>query len=91
MTNALPGQGLTPENVAKLATNETDLNLRTTTLIGLLGSPKAPSALLRLSSGKIVTVRPGDRVAGRQVSAIGDDSITLGTGAGTKRLHMPGS
>lgn len=91
MTTQLPGKGKTPENVAQLATDSTGENLNSMTLIGILGSEQAPKAMLRLASGKVVKVEPGDRVGLRQVVAIDDHSVYLSGDFANRRLKLPGT
>ncbi|WP_121061736.1 amidophosphoribosyltransferase [Chachezhania antarctica] len=91
MTTSLPGEGQTSEKVADLATSSTDQNLHNLTLIGILGSETSPKAMLRLGSGRVVTVKPGDRIGLRKVAAIDTDSILLTGDFANRRLTLPGT
>ena len=50
-------------SVQSLATHEGALEMRRLTLIGLFGPQDALQGLLRLPSGKIVTVQTGTRIS----------------------------
>ena len=63
------------ERVTRAATNRNAINLRDTNLIGVTGPSSSRRALVRLPSGRFVTVEVGDRLDGGRVAAIGDDSL----------------
>ncbi|MCV2875165.1 hypothetical protein OE810_02735 [Rhodobacteraceae bacterium XHP0102] len=63
------------ERVTRAATNRNAINLRNTNLIGVTGSSNNRRALVRLASGRFVTVEVGDRLDGGRVAAIDDDSL----------------
>ncbi|RYH11249.1 hypothetical protein [Tropicimonas sp. IMCC6043] len=77
------------ETVAKAATQEREIPLDRMALIGTFGTEEMPHALVRQSSGRIVRVTPGERLAGRQVLSIGVGEVLLGKGNGVTRLAMP--
>ncbi len=79
-----------PTGVAEAATTPGALDLDRLALIGLLHGPEGPSALLRLASGAIVRVAPGEEVAGARVAGIGEDSLRLQRGGEETVLAMPG-
>ena len=79
----------TSAHIADLATQ--DAHLARLALIGVFGSTDARGALVRAGSGKISRVVVGDRVAGRTVAAIGEDSVILSKGRATKVLRLPSS
>jgi hypothetical protein len=54
-------------------------------LIGVFGSASERHALVRLPNGSVESVRPGDRIQGAQVAAVGNDSVRL-TGRGRETL-----
>ncbi|MFY0661691.1 MAG: pilus assembly protein PilZ [Shimia sp.] len=80
----------TPSHVAAQATQTGVLKNRSRlTLIGVMGSPKSPRALLMTAGGKTLRVELGDRTPSGKVVAIGEDSVVLNAGHGTTRLSMP--
>ncbi|WP_372884776.1 hypothetical protein [Shimia sp.] len=79
----------TPTHVAELATQRDQLADRGLVLIGCFGTPEAPRALLRLTSGDMRSVEPGDRIAGRVVAAISADGLALVRGDTVLYLRMP--
>ena len=76
--------GRTAATVASAATQKRGLNTGRTTIIGIIGAGKASRALIRLRSGKIVTVRLGDKIDGGTINSIGDGKITY---VKSGRLH----
>ncbi|MDN5567970.1 MAG: pilus assembly protein PilP, partial [Paracoccus sp. (in: a-proteobacteria)] len=44
--------------------------------IGTIGAGQASRALVRLSNGRVLTLRIGDRINGGAITAIGDSRIT---------------
>ncbi len=79
----------TPGGVAQAATDENVLTLRQINLIGVYGTTRSRSALVRLSNGRIVQVRVGDALDGGQVSAIGDNALNYVKRGRTYALQMP--
>ncbi|CUH50624.1 hypothetical protein [Shimia marina] len=80
----------TPPHVAAQATQSGVLQNRARlTLIGVMGSQKAPRALLMTSSGRTLRVELGDRTPSGKVVAIDAHSIVLNGGQGATRLSMP--
>jgi len=80
--------GATAASVAKAATQARGLDLGRTTIIGIIGAGKASRALIRLRSGKIVTVRLGDRIDGGTINSIGDGRLTYVKAGRTHELRM---
>jgi hypothetical protein len=62
-------------SVASAATQTRAINLRQVNLLGVMGTPSARRALVRLDNGRVVTVRVGERLDGGQVTAIGDSEL----------------
>ena len=58
-------------------------------LIGVFGASGDRHALLRLPTGAVKRVRPGDQVQGVQVAAVGSDSVRLRSGNREAVLTMP--
>lgn len=75
--------------VASAATRKNGLPLDEMALIGVFGKETARRALIRHASGRIETVRPGERLGGRTVVSIGLDGIVLKSGSRVQRLEMP--
>lgn len=81
----------TPVEVARHANIPDVLPLDALTLIGVFQSAETMSALVRLPTGDIQRVIPGNRVANRIVTALSDDSMILTDRHGTTAvLTMPG-
>ncbi len=76
-------------SVARLATTKNAINLRRTSLIGVYGSPSKRRALVRLSNGRYVKVKVGQRVDGGKVAAIGESELRYVKGGRTIILRMP--
>lgn len=81
----------TRASVARLATTKNAINLRRTSLIGVYGSPSKRRALVRLSNGRYVKVKVGQRVDGGKVAAIGQSELRYVKGGRTIVLRMPKS
>ncbi|MCC1480735.1 hypothetical protein [Roseibaca sp. Y0-43] len=62
-------------SVSRAATQTRAINLRQINLLGVMGTPSARRALVRLDNGRVVTVRVGERLDGGQVTAIGDSEL----------------
>lgn len=80
-----------PQNVAKLATRQTALPGRTPILIGTFGLEQTMQALLRLPSGRMARVSPGDRVDGLRVTAIGPGMLRGERRGQPMTLTVPGN
>ncbi len=65
----------TSASVAREATQRQAINLRQVNLIGVMGTSNNRRALVRLSNGRVVTVRVGENLDGGQVTAIGEDEL----------------
>lgn len=79
----------TRASVANEATQKNKISMRKVSLIGVYGTPKKRSALVRMSNGKIVEVSIGDRVDGGKVAAIGADEVRYVKGGRNILLKMP--
>ncbi|MBN2760540.1 MAG: hypothetical protein JXQ79_08575 [Rhodobacteraceae bacterium] len=62
-------------SVSSAATQTRAINLRQINLLGVMGTPSARRALVRLDNGRVVTVQVGERLDGGQVTAIGDSEL----------------
>ncbi|MFU8897513.1 MAG: hypothetical protein ACNA7L_01340, partial [Roseinatronobacter sp.] len=62
-------------SVAREATQARAIDLRQINLLGVMGTSSSRRALVRLSNGRVVTVRVGETLDGGQVTAIGDDEL----------------
>ena len=65
----------TSTSVAREATVSRAINLRQVNLIGVMGTSSNRRALVRLSNGRVVTVRVGESLDDGQVTAIGDTEL----------------
>ena len=65
----------TATSVAREATQARAINLRQVNLLGVMGTNNNRRALVRLSNGRVVTVRVGEGLDGGQVTAIGDSEL----------------
>ncbi|KJZ32447.1 hypothetical protein TW83_02510, partial [Paracoccus sp. S4493] len=63
-------------NAAASATVKDGIQLSSTQIIGTIGAGRASRALVRLSNGRVLTLRIGDRINGGTISEIGDSRIT---------------
>ena len=77
-------------SVISNATINNILELNRTNLIGIFGTEFNAAALVRLSSGKIIKVKVGDRFDGWRVFAIDKDKIHLANGSKQETLRLPG-
>ncbi|MTH36249.1 hypothetical protein GL279_16755 [Paracoccus limosus] len=80
--------GVTAANVARSATQSRGIDMRRTTIIGIIGAGQASRALIRLRSGKVVTVRLGDRIDGGTINSIGDGRLTYVKAGQVRELRM---
>jgi hypothetical protein len=62
---------------------------RDMSLIGVFGGADGRHALVLLPNGAIERVRPGDRIRGVQVAAVGSDSVRLSDGSRETVLRLP--
>jgi hypothetical protein len=65
----------TATSVAREATVSRAINLRQVNLLGVMGTSTNRRALVRLSNGRVVTVRVGESLDDGQVTAIGDSEL----------------
>lgn len=63
-------------NAGASATVKDGIQLNSTQIIGTIGAGQASRALVRLSNGRVLTLRLGDRINGGTITAIGDSRIT---------------
>lgn len=75
--------------VAEHATLPAALRLRSVTLIGIVGPTANPSALLRLSGGRILKLDVGDKSPAGTVAAIGGNAVRLSRRGRIKTLRIP--
>ena len=66
------------------------IDLDRTNLIGIFGKTSNPKALVRLSNGKILTLKVGERFEGWRVFAIDHDKIHVENGTRQEILYLPG-
>ncbi len=80
----------TSASIADRATDENAMRLRQINLIGVFGSKSDRQALVRLSSGRILKLKVGDRLDGGRVSAISESRLTYVKRGKNVVLEMPG-
>ncbi|MCV2448338.1 hypothetical protein [Paracoccus sp. DMF] len=81
-------KGVSSAGVAKAATQARGMDTGRTTIIGIIGAGQASRALIRLRSGKVVTVRLGDRIDGGTINSIGNGRLTYVKSGRTHELRM---
>ena len=79
----------TTASVARQATIEDAISLNRINLVGVYGAPSDRRALVRLSSGRYVKVKVGDRVDGGTVAQITDNELYYRKGNRTLSLQIP--
>ncbi len=79
----------TTASVARQATIENAIRLNRINLVGVYGAPSDRRALVRLSSGRYVKVKVGDRVDGGTVAQITDSELYYRKGNRTLSLSIP--
>ena len=72
------------------STKRNFIDLERTNLIGIVGKSSNPSALIRLSNGKIIKIKVGQWFEGWRVYAIDRDKIHVENGFKQEILRMPG-
>lgn len=73
---AIP-DGRTPTTAGNAATVKDGIQINRTQIIGTIGAGKASRALVRLSNGRVLTLRLGDKINGGTITDIGDSRITF--------------
>jgi len=86
---SIASPGTSPVNIQKEATEKTGLKKRRMLLIGVFGTPATRRAMLRMPSGRFVTVKPGQKISGWRVAAIGESSVRITKGSRNQVLRMP--
>lgn len=90
-TETVAPSGPVPGDVARAATMENAIKLRSVNLIGVYGKPSARRALVRLSNGKFVKVQVGSNLDGGRVTAIGENALKYTKRGKSISLEMPTS
>lgn len=73
------------------ASEEADLPLMQTVLLGTMHGPDGPRALVRTSFGGIETVSVGTRLSGGKVTAIDESALYLSRNGQAVKMTIPGS
>lgn len=81
-------QGGSAGSAASAATIKDGIQINRTQIIGTVGAGKASRALVRLSNGRVLTLRLGDRINGGTITAIGDSRITYSKGGRSQQLSV---
>ncbi len=79
----------TNAETAQAATQSAALPRRAPTLIGIFGPDNDLTALVRLPSGDIARLRPGDMLDRGTITAIAPDRVIVQTGPQTDSLRFP--
>lgn len=87
---AAPQGGQTPASVASAATVSGGIQINRTQIIGTVGAGKASRALVRLSNGRIITLRLGDKINGGTITEIGDSKIVYSKSGRPHQLSVLG-
>ena len=82
--------GRTPTTAGNAATVQRGIQVNRTQIIGTIGAGRASRALIRLSNGRILTLRIGDKINGGTISEIGDSRITYVKGGRAQQLSVLG-
>ncbi|WCR09264.1 hypothetical protein JHW45_08965 [Paracoccus stylophorae] len=75
-------------SAAATATIKDGITLNRTQIIGTIGAGKASRALVRLSNGRVLTLRLGDRINGGTITDIGNSRITYVKGGRPQELSV---
>lgn len=78
-----------PVNIQKEATESSRFNKRQISLVGVSGSSSNRRALVRMPSGRYLTVKSGQKFNGWKVAAIGESTVRITKGNRNKVLRMP--
>nr|MCS5603145.1 pilus assembly protein PilP [Paracoccus sp. (in: a-proteobacteria)] len=70
------------------ATVKEGIQVNRTQIIGTIGAGKASRALIRLSNGRVLTLRLGDRINGGTITEIGNSRITFVKGGRAQQLAV---
>lgn len=76
-------------SVARQATIENAIRLNRINLVGVYGAPSSRRALVRLSSGRYIKLKVGDRIDGGTVARITDNELLYNKGRRTLSLSLP--
>ena len=76
-------------SVARQATIENAIRLNRINLVGVYGAPTNRRALVRLSSGRYIKVKVGDRIDGGTVAQISENELRYKKGRRTLSLNLP--
>jgi len=82
--------GRTPTTAGVAATVKDGIQINRTQIIGTIGAGKASRALVRLSNGRVLTLRLGDKINGGTITDIGDSRITFVKGGQAQALSVLG-
>ncbi|MBV7392851.1 pilus assembly protein PilP [Mameliella sediminis] len=79
----------TPQAVISAATTTSKGSLDGLILLGTFGTGETPRALVRTSRGKVVTLKPGDKIGRDPIVAIEDGRLALVQKGETRWLTQP--
>ena len=86
--NAALPDGRTTTTAAATATVKDGIQINRTQIIGTIGAGKASRALVRLSNGRVLTLRLGDKINGGTITDIGNSRITFVKGGRAQALAV---
>lgn len=89
VTASIP-DGRTPTTAGVAATVKDGIQINRTQIIGTIGAGKASRALVRLSNGRVLTLRLGDKINGGTITDIRDSRITFVKGGQAQALTVLG-
>ena len=76
-------------DAASLATKQSILNPSALIVLGIFGTDDDRKALVRTPDGRTGTHRAGDRIEGRAIVAVDDDSLLVRVNGRAHRLQLP--
>jgi len=76
-------------SVGVLASSSVTGDLSQYQLVGLVTAGDVQVAMIRRTGGSLLTVKPGDRLGGWSVGAIGPDGVTVSSGGRDQLLAIP--
>ncbi|WP_306755008.1 hypothetical protein [Paracoccus actinidiae] len=82
--------GRTSTTAGAAATVKDGIQISRTQIIGTIGAGKASRALVRLSNGRVLTLRLGDKINGGTITDIGNSRITFVKGGQAQALAVLG-
>ena len=76
-------------DASSIATTQSVLNPSALIVLGIFGTDDDRKALVRTPDGRTGTYRAGDRIEGRAIVAVDDDSLLVRVNGRAHRLQLP--